>query len=196
MLVIMTMNHKLLKCKSECISLALNYVFNCSQFANDLIIKAGMRELRIPPLQNSMYEELDLPDDAGSQQCNVEQLTAVLNRFQDKFFPAQNSPKGCFLFVVVPQKGCQIYNHVKQAAELRVGILTQCITAKSMIPGGRYQSVLGNILLKINSKLTRVNHVVLPPPNVDAKFTIFNYPTMIIGADVTHPPPGTTTYQV
>ena len=156
-----------------------------------------MRELEIPPLQNAMYQEFDLPNDAVSQKKNVDTLVPVLKKFQAAFFPEKNSHEGCFLLVVVPEKGCQLYNHVKQAAELHVGILTQCITAKSMTAsGGRYQSVLGNILLKINSKLTHVNHVVLPPPNVDAKFTIFNYPTMIIGADVTHPPPGTTTYQV
>lgn len=100
----------------------------------------------------------------------------------------QVGKKDSFVLVVIPKKGCSLYKAVKQAAECHVGLLTQCIVAGNLV--NLKDSVVGNILLKINSKLTYVNHVVLPPAGFEQSFTIFNYPTIIIGADVTHPPPG------
>lgn len=74
------------------------------------------------------------------------------------------------------------YAYVKQAAELSVGCLTQCIKAKTM-----YKSLntatIGNILLKINAKLNGLNHCLATRP------PCLNEPCMIMGADVTHPSP-------
>lgn len=50
---------------------------------------------------------------------------------------------------------------VKQAAELVVGILTQCVKAKTI-----YRlsvATVSNILLKVNSKLNGVNHTIGGP---------------------------------
>ena len=156
-------------------------------FADGLRRKAATRGMQLPkPL---MYEELDLRDFAEQCNNNVAQLTKVFDKIKKAF----GAEKRSFVRVAVPKKGCQVYNHVKQAAELEVGILTQCIAGPNMGDPKRLDSILGNVLLKINSKLTHVNHVILPPPNLDPKcFPIFTYPTMIIGADVTHPPPGST----
>jgi hypothetical protein len=110
---------------------------------------------------------------------------------------------GCQLvLVVIPKKGSPLYSHVKQAAELHVGILTQCIVAANISnprsPDPKPATVQ-NILLKINAKLGGVNHVIsLPPPtkaqlkNID----LFTCPMLIIGADVTHPPPAASTSKV
>lgn len=47
---------------------------------------------------------------------------------------------------------------VKQSSELTVGILTQCIKAKTMFKMN--MSTASNILLKINSKLNGINHTL------------------------------------
>ena len=166
-------------------------IFCYREFADGLIRKAKTRGMQLP--QPLMYEELDLRDFAEQRDTNVEQLTKVFKKIKTAF----KEEKRSFVLVAVPKKGCQVYNHVKQAAELNVGILTQCIAGSNMGDPRRLDSILGNVLLKINSKLTHVNHVILPPPNLDARcFPIFTYPTMIIGADVTHPPPGSTRIEV
>jgi len=106
--------------------------------------------------------------------------------------------KNCqIVLVITPIKGSSIYSHVKQASELAYGnndrtILTQCVVGKT-VSKGQFATVQ-NILLKINSKLGGVNQVVMPSD--DAKMLkVFNMlfcPILIIGADVTHPPPGSS----
>ncbi|XP_063220818.1 protein argonaute-2-like isoform X2 [Bacillus rossius redtenbacheri] len=85
--------------------------------------------------------------------------------------------------VVVPDGKGNTYADVKQIAELQVGVLTQCIRARTM--NKMNMSVVSNILLKVNAKLNGVNHKLssgsVPP--------CLSSPCMIVGADVTHPPP-------
>lgn len=99
----------------------------------------------------------------------------------------KNTFKGCdMVLVVIPAKVCHIYGHVKQAAELDIGMLTQCVIADNFDPKpNRVDSIVGNILLKINSKMGGINHTVVNPPTA-ISFRIFEEPVMIVGADVTH----------
>ncbi|CAH0557927.1 unnamed protein product [Brassicogethes aeneus] len=87
------------------------------------------------------------------------------------------------IFVVVPNSGPQ-YSYVKSASEINVGCLTQCIKARTL--NKLNAQTVGNIMLKVNSKLTGVNHFLHARP------PIMNRPCMIIGADVTHPSPDAT----
>ncbi|KAK4880334.1 hypothetical protein RN001_008480 [Aquatica leii] len=86
-----------------------------------------------------------------------------------------------FVVVVIPDFIKEMYNHVKQAAELTVGIVTQCVKAKNVFQ--KKQSTLGNIILKINAKLNGRNHRLANVP------LCLQRPCVIMGADVTHPSP-------
>lgn len=91
------------------------------------------------------------------------------------------------LIVVVIPNFPGIYAQVKQAAELAAGCLTQCVKSNTVFKLNG--STIGNILLKINAKLNGLNHCLANRPKC------LNVPCMIMGADVTHPPPeskGTT----
>ncbi|XP_043510575.1 protein argonaute-2 [Frieseomelitta varia] len=77
------------------------------------------------------------------------------------------------------------YSVVKQISEIHIigGIVTQCIRQQTL--KRLSDSTIGNILLKINSKLNGINHKLAlshRPPCLDI-------PCMIVGADVTHPSP-------
>lgn len=85
------------------------------------------------------------------------------------------------LFCVIPDSG-DTYARIKQAAELRCGVLTQCIKAGTMFRKGKDGSTVSNILLKVNAKLNGINHKLKTSPVLDGK-------CMFIGADVTHPSP-------
>jgi eukaryotic translation initiation factor 2C len=66
-----------------------------------------------------------------------------------------------------------------------VGILTACIKRRNVI--GLKTQTLTNFILKLNSKLNGINF--------DVKTLLDDYlkePTMILGADVTHPSPNST----
>lgn len=85
------------------------------------------------------------------------------------------------LFCVIPDRG-DSYARIKQAAELRCGVLTQCIKATTLFKKGTDQSTIANILLKVNAKLNGTNHKLNTTP-------VLNDNCMVIGADVTHPSP-------
>lgn len=86
--------------------------------------------------------------------------------------------------VVIPGGSKPIYKDVKQAAEVILGLVTQCITDKNLARNCKPQ-VVSNLCQKINAKMGGVNNSLmsgeLPP--------VMREPVMIVGADVTHSSP-------
>lgn len=79
---------------------------------------------------------------------------------------------------------------VKQNAELKVGILTQCIKLKTFQRASIDATVITNLLLKINGKMNGINHKIgaeREPKLRSMLDTVKN--VMFLGADVTHPSP-------
>lgn len=89
------------------------------------------------------------------------------------------------LFCVIPDSG-DGYSKIKQSAELRCGVLTQCIKAVTIFKKGGDGSTASNILLKVNAKLNGTNHKLYHSTVLDGN-------CMVIGADVTHPSPDQST---
>ncbi|XP_065204163.1 protein argonaute-2-like isoform X2 [Planococcus citri] len=93
-----------------------------------------------------------------------------------------------FFMVILKDRDSNVYNYVKRAAELQIGVLTQCIKAATVkqTQVQRFGMTARNILLKLNAKLNGINHRLA----ADLKPEILKEHVMIVGADVTHPPPG------
>ncbi|KRG06072.1 protein argonaute-2 isoform X2 [Drosophila mojavensis] len=85
------------------------------------------------------------------------------------------------VFVIIPSRGAT-YEVIKQKAELQHGILTQCIKHNNVDRRLNAQLV-GNILLKVNSKLNGINHKLKDDPRTQLTNVMY------LGADVTHPSP-------
>ncbi|XP_033244084.1 protein argonaute-2-like isoform X1 [Drosophila miranda] len=85
------------------------------------------------------------------------------------------------VFVIIPNVG-RCYDVVKQKAELKHGILTQCIKQITVERKCNPQCI-GNVLLKVNSKLNGINHKLRDDPRCLLKNAMF------LGADVSHPSP-------
>lgn len=85
------------------------------------------------------------------------------------------------LFCVIPDSG-PTYAKIKQLAETRIGVLTQCIKGSTVFKKRADGSTISNILLKVNAKLNGTNHRLNASP-------ILNDKCMLIGGDVTHPSP-------
>lgn len=78
-----------------------------------------------------------------------------------------------------------MYSAVKRCAEIKCGVLTQCLkqsTLRNKI-GRNDLSTVANIVLKLNAKLNGVNHTILN------SVLLKKHKCMVIGADVTHPSP-------
>lgn len=102
----------------------------------------------------------------------------------------KNTLAGCvstydFVIVVLARFG-NSYADVKQAAELEKGMLTQCIKADTVEKRAN-DSTLGNILLKLNSKLNGINQKI--EKSSQTKIFAEGNHVMLVGADVTHPSP-------
>ncbi|KAK3868723.1 hypothetical protein Pcinc_009930 [Petrolisthes cinctipes] len=84
------------------------------------------------------------------------------------------------IFVVLPQQG-DWYSRVKKVGDLDERIITQCV--KGVNVNKCAQSIVGNILLKINAKLGGINNVL----GISSQPIFFKKPVMLMGADVNHP---------
>uniref|UniRef100_A0A915IE63 Uncharacterized protein n=1 Tax=Romanomermis culicivorax TaxID=13658 RepID=A0A915IE63_ROMCU len=87
--------------------------------------------------------------------------------------------------VFVPVKGSPLYPEIKRIAEVQMGIMTQCITNKTV--GKCSPDTLSNIVFKINMKLGGINCELSTRDN--ATRCLFSEPTLVLGIDVTHPGP-------
>lgn len=91
------------------------------------------------------------------------------------------------LFVVIlPEGGNEIYTEVKHFGDIEMGIPTQCM--KSIKCSRAKPQYFANISLKLNVKLGGINTV--PDPTSVTPLTDPNMPTVVMGADVIHPSPG------
>ncbi|KAF7403817.1 hypothetical protein HZH68_006611 [Vespula germanica] len=86
------------------------------------------------------------------QYCN-NHLQALLLCFN------QLKKSGVKLIIVIISDYNDSYSNVKQVSELRLGVLTQCIKSVT-VERKLNPATIGNILLKINSKLNGVNHEI------------------------------------
>jgi len=92
------------------------------------------------------------------------------------------------IVVILPNNGGDIYNAVKHFGDITFGIPTQCL--KSFNCRKAKQQYWNNVMLKVNVKLGGIN--VIPDPSSLAASALLDpeNPTIVMGADVAHPPPG------
>ncbi|ORZ32562.1 Piwi domain-domain-containing protein [Catenaria anguillulae PL171] len=86
--------------------------------------------------------------------------------------------------VIVPFRDNDLYAEIKRVGETVLGVPTQCLMQnKAQRANAQYWS---NVVLKVNTKIKGPSH------NFHLKQSKFlTEPTLIVGADVTHPAPGT-----
>ena len=90
---------------------------------------------------------------------------------------------------VVNAKVTQYYQRVKKNCDCRFGVVSQVMqTAHVKKCNPQY---IGNVLMKVNAKLGGFSFRALPSGNKPGSgFSHFKKPTIVVGADVSHPAPG------
>jgi eukaryotic translation initiation factor 2C len=88
------------------------------------------------------------------------------------------------IVVVLPEGGNHIYTAVKHFGDIMMGVATQCL--KSQKCKGAKLQYWANVMLKVNAKLGGINNILENSPLNDPAM-----PTIVMGADVIHPAPGT-----
>lgn len=89
------------------------------------------------------------------------------------------------VIVILPTKDTMLYGEIKRITDCIIGRPSQCIVGKNVArPNKQY---CANVILKINAKLGGINSTLgnqLP--------YVSDVPTIVFGADVTHPGPGSS----
>jgi hypothetical protein len=87
---------------------------------------------------------------------------------------------------ILPNTGIQLYGSIKCAGDTVIGVVTQCIQGRHMLQAGK--QYCANVCLKINVKLGGTNSFLTPKQNP----FLHEKPSILMGADVTHPPHGSS----
>ncbi|KAL3618099.1 argonaute 1B [Castilleja foliolosa] len=91
------------------------------------------------------------------------------------------------LIVILPENNGSLYGDLKRICETDLGIVSQCCLAKHVFKMSK--QYLANVALKINVKAGGRNTVLADALTRRIPF-VSDQPTIIFGADVTHPHPG------
>jgi eukaryotic translation initiation factor 2C len=91
------------------------------------------------------------------------------------------------LIVILPDDNGSLYGDLKRICETDLGIVSQCCLTKHVFRMNR--QYLANVALKINVKVGGRNTVLLDAISRRIPL-VSDIPTIIFGADVTHPHPG------
>ncbi|KAK8970476.1 Protein argonaute 1B [Platanthera guangdongensis] len=91
------------------------------------------------------------------------------------------------LIVILPDSNGSLYGDLKRICETELGLVSQCCLAKHVYKGSK--QYLANVSLKINVKVGGRNTVLVDAISRRIPL-VSDRPTIIFGADVTHPHPG------
>ena len=105
---------------------------------------------------------------------------AIESAFHAAGNQAQFRPQ--MMLVILPNKNTEAYQRVKKNLDCRWGIVSQCVQASNVVKN--QPQYISNVLMKFNCKLGGTTSTL------KAAKPFFAVPTMVIGADVSHPAPG------
>ncbi|GMP32881.1 hypothetical protein CsSME_00006439 [Camellia sinensis var. sinensis] len=118
-----------------------------------------------------------------------DQVERVLKaRFHDAMTKLQPQGKELdLLIVILPDNNGSLYGDLKRICETDLGIVSQCCLTKHVFRMSK--QYLANVALKINVKVGGRNTVLVDAISRRIPL-VSDLPTIIFGADVTHPHPG------
>ncbi|CAK4022112.1 related to eukaryotic translation initiation factor 2C 3 [Lecanosticta acicola] len=102
----------------------------------------------------------------------------------------QSSSRPQILFFILPDKDSTVYGRIKRSCECRYGVVSQCVQySQAQKKAPQY---ISNVCMKFNAKLGGITCRAIGA-KTGGSAGIFQNPTMIIGADVSHAAPGQQT---
>ncbi|KAI5124926.1 hypothetical protein M0805_007353 [Coniferiporia weirii] len=111
----------------------------------------------------------------------VDQLRAAGQEYNKvrRVFPS-------LIVAILPEGGTDIYTSIKHFGDCVAGVATQCLKSSKCYKAK--MQYYANVCLKINVKLGGIN--TIPDPSSVRYLTDQANPTIVMGADVVHPAPG------
>lgn len=145
-------------------------------------IKAFIREL----INTCQQTGMNIPNrNPPIQHASVQRVEESLKQV---WLQAGNTAKAQpqLILCILPNTGTPLYAEVKRVCDTVIGVSSQCIQSKHMMAAKK--QYCANVCLKMNVKLGGMN-AFLNPTNIQF---VTDRPTILMGADVTHPRPGSS----
>lgn len=105
---------------------------------------------------------------------------------KEAWLKAGNAAKAApqLIVCILPNTGVPLYAEIKRISDTVIGVATQCVQSKHIHDAKK--QYCANVCLKVNLKLGGMNSFIIPQqiPFISSR------PTILFGADVTHPAPG------
>ncbi|CAO1599602.1 Protein argonaute [Xanthoria calcicola] len=140
-------------------------------------------------LGGEIDSELDISEKRLTE--NLADLAKDVREFYDQIHDQRRRRPQILLFIL-PKNSSDVYLRIKNTCDCQLGVYSQCVQAKNAFRTfkeplePRQYGFFCNLLMKFNAKLGgATNGIVLSRPEDH-----FLGRTMIIGADVSHPAPG------
>jgi len=152
----------------------LNFVGNLIRTGRELGLKISDR----PPIER-------IRPNAATAASDLEKFRVSLDR-------TSRGPPTQFLLVIKRDQEGSLYNAIKRWGDCLTGITTQVMLSKHIGEQNpnRARQYCENLLLKINAKMNGRNFAASPYTEQSLRLPFETAPFMVLGADVTHPPPG------
>ncbi|XP_062212056.1 protein argonaute 12-like [Phragmites australis] len=123
-----------------------------------------------------------------ARQDNVEAAITSIHRHSAEVLAQQGlKEQQLELLIIILPDMSGFYGRIKRLCETELGVITQCCAPKNVLKGGK--QYLENLALKINVKVGGRNTVLEDALNKRIPL-LTDFPTIVFGADVTHPSPG------
>ncbi|KAK5548619.1 hypothetical protein LTR46_011956, partial [Exophiala xenobiotica] len=110
----------------------------------------------------------------------------IIDEAFHNFTSSPNRPPPSLVLVIIPSMDSAIYNRVKYACDVKVGLINVCVIASKFAKAN--DQYLANVALKFNLKLGGRNQKL----ELSSLGVLCEGKTMVVGLDVTHPSPGSS----
>ncbi|KAJ3124783.1 hypothetical protein HK098_000874 [Nowakowskiella sp. JEL0407] len=147
------------------------------------IIAKFIRELALTCRETGIeIRNVNPPVRYGNPQGNIENIIKMA------YMEAGNltDSKPQMILCILPNAGVPLYAEIKRVSDTVVGIASQCVQIKHVFAAKK--QYCANVALKLNVKLGGINAFLAP----NQLPFITERPTIVFGADMTHPPTGDT----
>jgi len=138
-----------------------------------------LMNMGVPIAEKPMHPK-GLVVDTGSKHP-VDAIKAVFEQVKE----GKNTKAAQYVFVILAENDPDIYAAVKTLGDTEFGVHTTCMVRKNFLKGKPMDQYFANVGLKINLKMGGNNHQIKNDIAI-----IREGKTMVVGYDVTHPPPG------
>uniref|UniRef100_A0A162A543 Piwi domain-containing protein n=1 Tax=Daucus carota subsp. sativus TaxID=79200 RepID=A0A162A543_DAUCS len=155
-----------------CVNFSRNNLDVVHNFCNQLVKMCRSRGMDFNP-------QPLIPIRAG----NARNIANTLNEIERDSRTRLEKEEHLQMLIIVLPDFSGSYGEIKKICETNLGIVSQCCQPKHVFKCN--MQYLENLSLKINVKVGGRNNVLVTAPPV-----VRDCPTIIFGADVTHPPPG------